>query len=117
MRSPRSALLNSCVSKSGARRRFIAVDAASPHTLVFYESPFRLAAFLEDALAVLGDRPAALANDLTKLFEQVDRGPLSALLASVQGKTLKGEYVVVIAGAPEEDAVDAVSQPHNPQHP
>ena len=90
--------------KSGARRRFLAVDAASPHTLVFYESPFRLAAFLEDALAVLGDRRAALANDLTKLFEQVERGTLSELLAAVQGKALKGEYVVVIAGAEENDS-------------
>ena len=45
-----------------------------------------------------GDRNAALANDLTKLFEKVQRGPLSTLLDSVKGKTLKGEYIVVIAG-------------------
>jgi 16S rRNA (cytidine1402-2'-O)-methyltransferase len=51
--------------KSGQRQRFLAVDQNSPHTLVFYESPYRLAAFLQDALAVYGDRPAALANDLT----------------------------------------------------
>ena len=86
--------------KPGARRRFLEVDKDAPHTLIFYESPYRLAAFLEDALAVYGDRPAALANDLTKLFEKVDRGPISQLLASVrdEGK-LKGEYIVVIAGA------------------
>ncbi|MFO7634000.1 MAG: hypothetical protein R6W76_15750, partial [Caldilinea sp.] len=55
---------------------------------------------LEDALAVYGDRPAALANDLTKLYEQVERAPLSSLLSFVrqQGK-LKGEFIVVIAGA------------------
>lgn len=85
--------------KSGARRRFLEVDAASPHTLVFYESPYRLAAFLADALAVYGDRPAALANDLTKLYEKVERGSLSELLAVVEGQTLKGEFVVVIGGA------------------
>ncbi len=85
--------------KAGARRRFLAVDANSPHTLVFYESPYRVAALLEDALAVFGDRRAALANDLTKLFEQVLRGPLSELLAQVKGKTLKGEFVLVVAGA------------------
>jgi len=86
--------------KSGQRRRFLAVDQQSPHTLIFYESPFRLAAFLEDALAVYGDRPAALANDLTKLYEHVERAPLSSLLSSVRdaGK-LKGEYIVVIGGA------------------
>ena len=84
--------------KSGARRRFLEVDAASPHTLVFYESPHRLAAFLADALAVYGDRPAALANDLTKLYEKVERGTLSELLAEVEGQKLKGEFMVVIGG-------------------
>ncbi|MCL4829913.1 MAG: 16S rRNA (cytidine(1402)-2'-O)-methyltransferase [Caldilinea sp.] len=85
--------------KSGQRRRFLTVDKDSPHTLIFYESPFRLAAFLEDALAVYGDRPAALANDLTKLYERVERGTLSSLLSFVrqQGK-LKGEFIVVVAG-------------------
>ena len=84
--------------KSAARRRFLELDAASPHTLVFYESPHRLAAFLTDALAVYGDRPAALANDLTKLYERVQRGTISALLAEVAGKKLQGEFMVVIGG-------------------
>lgn len=84
--------------KSGARRRFLAVDSASPHTLIFYESPYRLVAFLEDALAVYGDRPAAIANDLTKLFEQVQRGSLSELIEACKSADLRGEYVVVIEG-------------------
>ncbi len=88
--------------KSGQRRRFLEVDLHSPHTLIFYESPFRLAAFLEDALAVYGDRKAALANDLTKMFEKVERGALSQLHALVADEAkLKGEYIVVIAGADE----------------
>src|SRR5258708_30120320 len=62
--------------KAGARRRFFAVDANSPHTLIFYESPYRLQAFLADALLVYGDREAAVANDLTKLFARVDPGTL-----------------------------------------
>lgn len=84
--------------KTGARRRFLAVDLDSPHTLIFYESPYRLRAFLEDALAVYGDRPAALGNDLTKLFETITRAPLSELLAGLPPGDLKGEYTVVIAG-------------------
>ena len=84
--------------KSAARRRFLEVDAASPHTLVFYESPHRLAAFLTDALSVYGDRPAALANDLTKLYERVQRGTVSALLEEVAAKKLQGEFIVVIGG-------------------
>ncbi len=85
--------------KPGARRRFLAVDAGSPHTLIFYESPYRLQAFLADALEAYGDREAAVANDLTKLFERVDRGTLSELTDRFKTATIKGEYVVVIAGA------------------
>jgi 16S rRNA (cytidine1402-2'-O)-methyltransferase len=84
--------------KPGARRRFLEVDRESPHTLIYYESPHRLAAFLSDALQVFGNRPAAIANDLTKKFEQVNRGPLSELIENVSSQTLRGEYSVVIAG-------------------
>lgn len=84
--------------KSGKRQRFLAVDAESPHTLVFYESPYRLQAFLEDARAVYGDRSAALANELTKLYESVKRGTLSELLALFNEEEPRGEYVVVIEG-------------------
>lgn len=82
--------------KSGQRQNFLAVDVDSPHTLVFYESPYRLVAFLEDALAVYGDRPAAVANDLTKLYEDVERGTLSSLIAHFAQISLKGEFIVVI---------------------
>lgn len=85
--------------KPGPRRRFLEVDRTSPHTLVFYESPYRLGAFLADALEVYGDRRAAIAHELTKIHESVLRGTLSELLAIVQQASPKGEYVVVIAGA------------------
>jgi 16S rRNA (cytidine1402-2'-O)-methyltransferase len=84
--------------KSGARRRFIEQDAQSPHTQIFYESPHRIQAFLEDALSVLGDRPTAVANDLTKKFEAVYRGTLSELLVLINKETPRGEYTVVIEG-------------------
>ena len=85
--------------KAGARRRLFAEDAPLPHTLVYYESPHRLVAALRDALEVLGDRPAALANDLTKLYEAVHRGTLGELLALLEAEPPRGEYVLVIAGA------------------
>lgn len=91
--------------RSGARRGFLAIDALSPHTLIFYESPHRLRAFLEDAVAVYGDRRAAIANDLTKLFESVQRAPLSALIAGLEGTMPKGEYIVAIAGAEKHAAI------------
>ena len=84
--------------KSGARRRFLQVDAASPHTLIFYESPHRLIAFMDDALAVYGDRRAAVANDLTKMFETFYRGRLGELVERFKTEQIRGEYVVVIEG-------------------
>jgi len=89
--------------KSGGRRRFFAVDAASPHTLIFYESPHRLKAFFQDALTVYGNRRAAIANDLTKLFESVHRGTIEECLAYLENADLRGEFTVVISGAPESD--------------
>ncbi len=84
--------------KGGPRRRFMSADLDSPHTLVFYESPYRVESFLEDALAVYGDRRAALAHELTKLYESVERGSISELLAGVRRSKPKGEFVIVIAG-------------------
>ena len=84
--------------KRGPRLRFLEVDRESPHTLIFYESPYRLLATLEDALDVFGDRPAAVANDLTKRFEALQRGALSALLTRLRPTKLRGEYTLVIAG-------------------
>ncbi len=96
--------------KGGPRRRFLAVDADSPHTLVFYESPYRLVKFLQDALEVYGDRPAAVTNDLTKLYESVHRGTLSELIPVFEASEPRGEYTVVIAGKdaalPVSDAGD-----------
>ncbi len=85
--------------KSGARQRWLEVDRDSPHTLVFYESPYRLIDFLNDAITVYGDRKCAVANDLTKKFETMYRGVLSEVIVELQKEPLRGEYSVVIAGA------------------
>ena len=87
--------------KPGKLKRFLSVDAASPHTLVFYESPYRVLALVRDALEVYGDRKAALCNDLTKKFETVLRGTLSELAAKLEGEGAKGEYVLVVQGLGE----------------
>jgi len=85
--------------KSAARKRWLEIDRASPHTLIFYESPYRLIAFLEDALKVFGDRKCAVANDLTKKFETMYRGTISSVMVELNTETLRGEYTVVISGA------------------
>ena len=88
--------------KSVGRCKFMAIDKDSPHTLIFYESPYRLERFLQDAINTFGDREAAIANDLTKMFEQVQRGTLSSLLEAVSTSKPRGEYIIVIAGAGKE---------------
>jgi 16S rRNA (cytidine1402-2'-O)-methyltransferase len=85
--------------KAGGRRKFLKTDENSIYTLIYYESPYRIKEFLNDALDIFGDRKAALANDLTKLFEKVDRGNLSELVNLDSLQNPKGEYTVVISGA------------------
>jgi 16S rRNA (cytidine1402-2'-O)-methyltransferase len=84
--------------KPGPRRRFLEMDRDLPHTLVFYESPFRLHKLLADALAVYGDRRAAVCFELTKTFERVSRGTLSELVARLADGKVRGEITVVVAG-------------------
>src|SRR5688500_6008936 len=84
--------------KPGPRRRFLEVDKDAPHTLIFYESLYRLPAFFQDALQVYGDREASLSHELTKMHESVERGTISSLLQSVTQQKPRGEYVIVIAG-------------------
>jgi 16S rRNA (cytidine1402-2'-O)-methyltransferase len=94
--------------KPGKRRRFLELDKDSPHTLIYYESPYRLRKLLVEALEVFGNRHAAICKELTKMYEQVRRGRLSELLDDLEEKP-KGEYVVIIAGAEyreQEDRTD-----------
>lgn len=92
-------------AKSGARRRFLESWAAAPGTLVAYETGARLAACLDDMAAVLGDRPAALARELTKRHEQVVQGRLSELAETVRRDgPPRGEIVLLIDRPAAEDA-------------
>lgn len=88
--------------RQGKRRRFYARFATLDHTLIFFESPHRLVASLEDALDELGDRRAAVARELTKLHEEVLRGSLGALVAELRDRpSLKGEFTIVVEGRSE----------------
>ncbi|MBM3498699.1 MAG: 16S rRNA (cytidine(1402)-2'-O)-methyltransferase [Armatimonadetes bacterium] len=84
--------------KPGPRKRFLELERDLPHTLVLFESPHRIGRLLADAWEVLGDRRAAVCLELTKLFEQIDRGYLSELTERYAEGTVKGEITVVIAG-------------------
>lgn len=101
--------------KSAARRTALSEVKAVPSSLIFYETGPRLAESLEDMLAVLGDRPAAVARELTKKFEEVQRGSLSTLIKHYQATEEPRGEIVAIVGAPIEgqreewtdEAVDA----------
>lgn len=82
----------------GAIRNWFAEDKDKEHTLVCYESPFRVGATLEAAHEVLGDREAAVCIELTKMHERVSRGYLSDLAKEFADAKIKGEVAIVIAG-------------------
>jgi 16S rRNA (cytidine1402-2'-O)-methyltransferase len=101
-------------AKEAARQRVLAELKPVPATLVFLESAQRLAAALGDMETVLGDRPAAIARELTKLHEEVRRARLPALAAHYRtAGPPKGEIVVLVgppeaaAEEPSEDRIDA----------
>ncbi|WP_297106613.1 16S rRNA (cytidine(1402)-2'-O)-methyltransferase [uncultured Devosia sp.] len=90
--------------KAGARTNALEKLKDSRETLVFYESPRRLAASLAGMAEVLGDRPAVVSLELTKRFERTSRGSLSELAGQFGAGETKGEAVIVVAGAAEPSA-------------
>lgn len=82
--------------KSGERVRFFKALASVPGTLIFYESPRRLRACLEDLYSALGEREMAYARELTKFFETTERGPITHFLEREDLDTLKGELVLLV---------------------
>lgn len=98
--------------RSRERRALLQSVSDEPRTLVLYEAPHRLRACLDDLIAVLGDRQACLARELTKIHEQWLRGVLSQLRARYDGQDEpRGEYTLVIAGATQTSHVYIEEQP------
>jgi 16S rRNA (cytidine1402-2'-O)-methyltransferase len=85
--------------KTQAKRKQKLEEVSSlPYTLIFYESPKRVEKTLKDLIAVLGKRNAALAREITKIYEEVLRGDLGNILEEVKSRTIKGEIVLVVDG-------------------
>ncbi len=87
--------------KDRALRHFLTTIASERRTLVAYESPNRLVDTLKVVQATLGDRPVCVARELSKMFEEFQRGTVSAVLAHFTEQAPRGEIVLLIAGAPE----------------
>ncbi len=93
---------------SGARRSRIESLRSVPGTLVFYESPKRVAACLSDLADILGgDRQAALCRELTKKFEETRRGTLADLATEYEGLSVKGEVVLLVDRAHSQSVKDS----------
>lgn len=94
-------------TKEGARKSHLHSLVKAPGTLVFFESPNRLAKSLSDMVEIFGpERRACVARELTKLHEEITRDTLSGLHNKYAGKTVKGEIVVLVAPEENETAID-----------
>lgn len=85
--------------KPGKMKKFLESIKNYPHTLIFYESPFRVVKTLKVISDTLGDRRISVSRELTKMFEETLRGTISEVLGTLENrKTLKGEFVIIVEG-------------------
>ncbi|MBM4117073.1 16S rRNA (cytidine(1402)-2'-O)-methyltransferase [bacterium] len=84
--------------KPGARAAAFAALATESRSTVFYETPHRLARSLAELAALLPERPVVVARELSKLHEEYWRGTAAALAAALAGRSLRGEFVLVVGG-------------------
>ena len=85
--------------KSGRRKRQLTDLREEKRTLIFYESPHRIIAFLQDLLEIFGDRQVSIARELTKKFEEVFRGTVTDAIEKFQETSPRGEFTIVIEGS------------------
>jgi 16S rRNA (cytidine1402-2'-O)-methyltransferase len=89
------------------RRKLLEGVKSFAGSLIIYEGPSKVVATLETLLEVLGDRPAALAREMTKLYEEINRVSLSQLLEEYKNREqIKGEIVIIIGPSPHTEALD-----------
>lgn len=86
-------------SRSGKRRQFLTSIREEEKTMVFYESPNRLISTLLDIHTIMGDRRVVIFRELTKIYEEVFRGRVAAILNSLKERKIKGEITIIIEGA------------------
>ena len=91
--------------KSGQQREFFESKQSYPETQIFYESPHRVKATLENMLAVYGDRQVVLVRELTKIYEEYQRGLISELIDHLAEHPPKGECLLIVAGTSQEREV------------
>lgn len=91
--------------KAGQQKDFFESKKNYPETQIFYESPYRVADTLENMQAVYGDRQLVLVRELTKLYEEYQRGNISEVLSYISGNPLKGECLLIVSGFDSQEEV------------
>lgn len=99
--------------KSGQQKEFFESKKAYPETQIFYESPYRVTDTLENMLSVYGDRKVVLVRELTKLYEEYQRGQISEILDYIAENPLKGECLLIISGQDEEAQAEKAAEDLN----
>jgi len=97
-------------NKTGKRKRQLEKLATEPRTMVFFEAPHRLRAMLSDLREILGDRQVVMLREMTKVFEEVKRGTVSAMLAHFTTEKVRGEFTLVVEGAGEQQKPQGLSE-------
>ncbi|HHJ0026974.1 TPA: 16S rRNA (cytidine(1402)-2'-O)-methyltransferase [Streptococcus pyogenes] len=92
--------------KAGQQKAFFEDKHHYPETQMFYESPYRIKDTLTNMLACYGDRQVVLVRELTKLFEEYQRGSISEILSYLEETPLKGECLLIVAGAQADSEVE-----------
>ena len=100
--------------KSGQQKEFFESKKAYPETQIFYESPYRVTDTLENMLSVYGDRKVVLVRELTKLYEEYQRGQISEILDYIAENPLKGECLLIVSGQDEEAQAEKAAEDLNP---
>lgn len=91
--------------KSGQQKAFFEEKKNYPETQIFYESPHRVKATLENMQAIYGDRSVVVVRELTKLYEEYQRGQISEILTSIADNPLKGECLMIVSGYAETEVL------------
>jgi 16S rRNA (cytidine1402-2'-O)-methyltransferase len=89
-------------NRSGKRKRYLRELISEKRTMVFFEAPHRVKGSLTDLKEILGDRQMVLIREMTKVFEEIKRGPASVILAGLTRNRPRGEYTLVLEGSKEE---------------
>ena len=96
-------------NKPGKRKKALKELISETRTMVFFEAPHRLNSMLADVIEILGDRRIVMLREMTKVFEEVKRGPVSAILEHLAEEKIRGEFTLVLPGLDEENKARELS--------